>query len=198
MAGFNLDNYVPVEDRIEAFYAQHPEGSIQTEIAYLDPLLVVVRATVYRAPDDPRPTTGHSQMCIPGKTPYTKDSEVENAETSAVGRALALMGFEVRRGVASRQEVRGKQASTPPERDLASEADRIVWDEFTGQCKSLAIGMKSICAALGHEATSPAEGAEWLNSHGPQALKEWLEANPDLNWSNLVSRLADQKAASQR
>jgi len=43
MAGFNLDNYVPVEDRIEAFYAQHPEGSIQTEIAHLDPLLVVVR-----------------------------------------------------------------------------------------------------------------------------------------------------------
>ena len=109
MAGFNLDNYVPVEDRIEAFYAQHPEGSIQTEITHLDPLLVIVRATVYRDPNDERPTTGHSQMCIPGKTPYTKDSEVENAETSAVGRALALMGFEVRRGVASRQEVRGRR-----------------------------------------------------------------------------------------
>ena len=84
------------------------------------------------------------------------------------------------------------------QRDLASEADGIVWEEFYGQCKALAVGLKSICASLGHNATSPTEGAEWLNSHGPQALKEWLEANPDLNWSNLVSRLADQKAASQR
>lgn len=83
-------------------------------------------------------------------------------------------------------------------RDLATEADRIIWEEFYGQCRALGIGMKPMCAALGKEVTAPTEGSEWLNNHGPQALKEWLEANPDLNWSNLVSRLADQKAAAQR
>jgi hypothetical protein len=44
-------------------------------------------------------------MPIPGKTPYTKDSEVENAETSAWGRAIAALGFEVHNSIASAEEV---------------------------------------------------------------------------------------------
>ena len=110
---FNMDGYVPVEARVEAFYAAHPEGSIQTEITHLDERLVVVKATAYRTADDIRPTTGHSMMSIPGKTSFTRDSEVENAETSAVGRALAMMGFEVRKGMASAQEVRNKPQPLP-------------------------------------------------------------------------------------
>ena len=110
---FNMDGYVPVESRIEAFYAAHPDGSIQTEITHLDEKLVIVKATAYRTADDIRPTTGHSMITIPGKTPFTRDSEVENAETSAVGRALAMMGFEVRKGMASAQEVRNKTLPDP-------------------------------------------------------------------------------------
>ena len=34
-----------------------------------------------------------------------KTSYIENAETSAVGRALALMGYEIARGFASREEM---------------------------------------------------------------------------------------------
>lgn len=198
------DDYVPVNERIEAFYSAHPEGSIQCEIHTLTTELVVVQARAYRTADDVRPGIAHSMLTIPGKTNFTRGSEVENAETSAVGRAIAMLGFEVKRGMSSRDEVRNKSGEhgqelppppRTPERDLSSEADLIVWEEFTGQCKALGIGMKPLCAALGHDATSPTEGAEWLSNHGAKALKEWLEANPDLNWNNLVSRLADQKAA---
>lgn len=112
MSGFAPD-YVPVSERIEAFYQAHPDGSIQCEISTLTDTLVVMRATVYRTPDDPRPSVAHSMLGIPGRTNFTRGSEVENAETSAVGRAIALLGFEVKRGMASREEVWNKQAVDP-------------------------------------------------------------------------------------
>lgn len=50
-------------------------------------------------------------MSIPGATNFTRGSEIENCETSAWGRAIAALGFEVKRGVASKQEVENKRAA---------------------------------------------------------------------------------------
>jgi hypothetical protein len=103
-----LKDYVQVSDRIAAFYAKHPAGSIQSEIVTLNEKLVVVKAWAYRDADDARPGIGHSSLQIPGTTPYTRGSEVENAETSAWGRAIAALGFEVRKGIATRDEIENK------------------------------------------------------------------------------------------
>lgn len=109
MPGFKLsEDYVMVNERIMAFYEKYPEGSIQSEIFQLTDDQVVIKAFAYRNPDDDKPGIGHSALTIPGKTPYTKDSEIENAETSAWGRALAALGFEVKRGIASSEEVKNK------------------------------------------------------------------------------------------
>lgn len=110
---FAMDDYVQVNERIAAFYEAHPTGSIQSEIHTLTENLVVVKASAWRGPDDTRPCIAHSQLAIPGKTSFTRDSEVENAETSAVGRALAMMGFEVKRSLASREEARNKHDDSP-------------------------------------------------------------------------------------
>lgn len=107
---FNMDDYVPVNERVDQFYKSHPEGSIQSEIIELTPARVTIKAYAFRTPDDPRPGIGHSSLDIPGSTPYTRGSEVENAETSAWGRAIAALGFEVKRGIASAEEVRNKQS----------------------------------------------------------------------------------------
>lgn len=104
-----MKDYVPVNERIEAFYSAFPNGSLQSEIVELTDQRVTVKAYAYRTPDDPRPGIGHSSLNIPGSTPYTKGSEAENAETSAWGRAIAALGFEVKRGIASAEEVRNKQ-----------------------------------------------------------------------------------------
>ena len=109
MAGFNMDDYVPVTDRIAAFYAEFPQGSLQSEILELTENRVTVKAYAYRTADDPRPGTGLSSEVIPGGTSFTKGSEIENAETSAWGRAIAALGFEVKRNIASRDEMRNKQ-----------------------------------------------------------------------------------------
>lgn len=104
-----VDDYVGVHERIDKFLEKYPDGRIQTAIAHLSESLVVMQATVYRDAGDERPIVAHSQLGIPGKTNFTRDSEVENAETSAVGRALAFMGFETKKGIASREEVRSRQ-----------------------------------------------------------------------------------------
>ena len=82
---------------------------------------MTIKAYAYRMPEDQRPGIGHSSLEIPGSTPYTKGSEIENAETSAWGRAIAALGFEVKRGIASREEVANKQPG-PGERELGSRA----------------------------------------------------------------------------
>jgi hypothetical protein len=110
---FNLDDYVPVAERLAAFYTEYPKGSIQSDIVELTDKRVVMRATVYRHEDDQRPSIAHSALGIPGTTQFTRGSEIENAETSAIGRAIAMLGFEVKRGVASREEVRNKQDDEP-------------------------------------------------------------------------------------
>src|SRR6476661_5567255 len=91
-------DYIPVNDRIAAFYEKYPEGSIQSEMVELSETRVVMRAYAYRTPDDPRPGVGYSSLEIPGRTPYTKGSEIENCETSAWGRAIAALGFQVKNG----------------------------------------------------------------------------------------------------
>ncbi len=111
-------DYIQVNERIAAFRDRYPDGSLQSELLRLDESIVVMKAYAYRTPDDPRPGIGHSSLGIPGKTPYTRDSELENCETSAFGRALAALGFEVKRGVASAEEIRNKQRPAPVGTDM--------------------------------------------------------------------------------
>ena len=108
------EDYIPVAERITAFYAKHPDGSLQGEMVELSETRVVIRGYAYRTPDDIRPGIGYSSLVIPGSTPFTRGSEVENCETSAWGRAIAALGFEVKRGVATAEEVRNKAPQTAP------------------------------------------------------------------------------------
>ena len=91
--------YVMVKDRLIAFQELHPKGSIETEI--LTPLEnpnIIVRARI--STGDGRTFVGHSQATI-GDGYINKTSALENAETSAVGRALAMLGIGVVDSVAS-------------------------------------------------------------------------------------------------
>ncbi len=103
------EGYVEVKDRIIAFYAEYPAGSLQSEIIELTDTRVTVKALAYRQAQDERPGVGHSYMNIPGATNFTRGSELENTETSAWGRAIAALGFEVKEGIATRTEILNKQ-----------------------------------------------------------------------------------------
>jgi hypothetical protein len=117
---FNPDEYITVHERIEKFYAKFPQGRILTSIVEHNEEtgFILMRAEVYRAPEDGLPAaTGHAYE-LRSAGHVQAGSYVEVCETSSVGRALALLGFEVRRGVASREEVirgaRKQQAAPAP------------------------------------------------------------------------------------
>jgi len=111
-------DYVEVSERMQEFFAAHPDGSLQADppqfVTADGKEWVVLRAYAYRSPDDPRPGIGTVWELIPGRTPYTKTSEVMNAETSAWGRALAALGIATKKGIATGNEVRSAQARQAP------------------------------------------------------------------------------------
>src|SRR5215207_6918003 len=113
---FDLDpDYVDVAERIREFRAKHPEGSLQ-QVSYefrelgKDAAGWIYTAAAYRTPDDPRPGQGTAWEPFPGKTPYTRGSELQNAETAAWGRAIVAALAADTKKVASAEEVRNRRA----------------------------------------------------------------------------------------
>lgn len=131
-----LGDYIDVAARIVDFREKYPEGSLQPAdlaVPYRveaigDQTYIVVVAAAYRSPEDQRPGIGMAYEQFPGRTPYTRNSELQNAETSAWGRAIvAALAADTKRGIASAEEVRNRQAERdsvdqlPPVRDERKE-----------------------------------------------------------------------------
>ncbi len=115
MAGkYDLGGYVEVQDRIREFYERFPEGSLRckqwTVREFGGQAFVVYEALAYRSPDDKLPGEGKAWEPFPGKTSFTRNSELMNAETSAWGRAIAALGIATNRSVASAEEVANRVA----------------------------------------------------------------------------------------
>lgn len=102
--------YVLVSDRVVYFNEQYPNGSIETDYI-LDNDTYVVKATVKPDVDTTRTFNGLSQATI-GDGMVNKTAALENAETSAVGRALGFMGIGVIESIASADEMHKAKGST--------------------------------------------------------------------------------------
>lgn len=114
MANFDLSKYIPVHTRIAEFYEKYPDGRIVTEIVNLneDSGFVCIKASAFRNRDEAEPSaTGHA-FEIRGQGDVNTTSFIENGETSAVGRALANLGFKIDNGIASREEMQKVERMT--------------------------------------------------------------------------------------
>ena len=87
---FDLSQYDPVENRVHAFWKDNQSGRIHTEIVLINETEIVVKASVYADRDDPRPVAiGIAQE----SRKLDPVSFAEKCETSAIGRALANLGY---------------------------------------------------------------------------------------------------------
>lgn len=120
-----LDDYVSVHTRIEKFRVEHPAGRILTSILDGDPL--TVRAEVYFNGSEVPNATAHASE--EGGMAGRKSSALEKTETAAVGRALAFCGYEVKEGIAIREEMQ-KAARTPEMPDSDRELDAAIRAEL--------------------------------------------------------------------
>jgi hypothetical protein len=203
-------DYVDVAERIRQFKAEFPEGTLQSHpehppkmVSAGDKAFIVYCAVAYRNPSDERPGIGWAWEPVPGPTPFTRDSELMNAETSAWGRAIVALGFDTKH-VASSNEVQNRQSfvapqtsgekpSTPvdasPEAPLPPASEKPVTKGVLGE-----IGMV-IKLLDGAFPEHPGEGRTWADvakEHAGDAykqsdstkltlaqgneLREWLEA----------------------
>ena len=107
MATFDLESYATVQERIAQFYQDFPDGSIRTFLVVREGPEVVFEARIYRTPEEAAMgvyTSGWARE-IEGKSPVNKTSHLENAESSAVGRALANLGYATDARRPSRNEM---------------------------------------------------------------------------------------------
>jgi hypothetical protein len=145
-------DYIDVATRIIEFREKFPHGSLQS---WKDPYVIEVKmpdgsiksymvysAAAYRSPDDSLPGVGWAYEPIPGPTNFTRDSELQNAETAAWGRAMvAALAVDTKKGIASSEEVRNRQTkSTEAPQAKTPEPKR----EFTEEEKASAFAAYSL------------------------------------------------------
>jgi hypothetical protein len=82
--------YKTVALRIQEFREKHPDFTIQTELVEANDMLVIVKATIACAGQVI--ATGYAEE-VRTASKINRTSALENAETSAVGRALAFFGL---------------------------------------------------------------------------------------------------------
>lgn len=196
-------DYIEVKDRLVLFFDAYPEGSIQGDYELTEvngEQTYIYTAKAYRHPADERPGVGHAAEVIPGRTPFTRGSELENAGTSATGRALVSLGIAAHKGVASAQDVRKAQLENKdfkqlPPAGASSESGRAKdvapAASLTASDRRKVIGMATeralldgqlmlmMCAAAEKPApqvTTEADASEWVAKALPRFPKARLDA----------------------
>jgi hypothetical protein len=97
--------YAPVADRIALFYERFPAGRIITHLTLHNEREIMFRATVYRDERSRWPAaTGWASERV-GDGDINTVACLENTETSAIGRALANLGFTAAKKRPSREEM---------------------------------------------------------------------------------------------
>lgn len=112
--------YALVADRIALFYARYPSGRIITELVSRSEREITFRAMVYRTAEDDVPAATGWASEREGDGDVNAVACLENTETSAIGRALANLGFTAAARRPSAEEMlkvaraRARLADAPP------------------------------------------------------------------------------------
>jgi hypothetical protein len=101
----DLSAYALVADRITLFYQRYPAGRIVTELFSRTDREITFRALVFRGPADVGPAATGWASEREGDGQINQVACLENTETSAVGRALANLGFTASSRRPSREEM---------------------------------------------------------------------------------------------
>jgi hypothetical protein len=89
----SIEDYEPVASRLARFWQKHPEGRVITKLITFEGDRVIVQADIYVDREDVRPIATDFSEELRGSNNVNKTSHIENACTSAIGRALADCDF---------------------------------------------------------------------------------------------------------
>lgn len=120
---FDLSQYATVEERLEKFWADHPNGAVITEIAHREADTIIIKAYIYFERGGDLVATGLAEE-VRDASPVNKTSFVENAETSAIGRGLSNCGYQMKKRP-SREEMQKAQRRAEQEPTIAESTDSL-------------------------------------------------------------------------
>lgn len=96
--------YANVNERIKAFRKLYPEGTIETEIVSHYDGIIVMKASAFNNMKLLGTGTAYEDQ---SSSYINNTSYIENCETSAVGRCLAMLGLGIDTSIASAEEIEG-------------------------------------------------------------------------------------------
>lgn len=121
-------DYAEVNQRIKAFRMICPNGSITTEIVSIEKGLkgnvVIFKATI-KNEEEKIIGTGTAYE-VENSSFINKTSYIENCETSAIGRALAMCGIGIETSVASYEEIANANKQQEKSEGKLEEQEKIV------------------------------------------------------------------------
>lgn len=164
-----LSDYETVQERIAKFYGKYPDGRIITELVS-DPgnwERCRYKALLYRNFEDQAPlASGHATGAMDEANAVNKAFHEENAESSAISRALADAGFAPK---ASSPGPRAEDFSIRAKQEGEHPVLQVIWDKAQG----LGITPKHMKALLMQEFGVPTSKA--LNDVQIAQLAETFE-----------------------
>lgn len=173
MPRFDISQYETVEQRLKRFYEDHPNGKVTTELVSNpnNETFAMFKATLW-ADYETVVSTGYAQEQAGQSNPVNKTSHLENAETSAIGRALANWKYSGNKRPSREEMQKAAGNETRPNRD--TEIADEVWEpsEAEGLFQKIASGKDKLPDPKG---TYMTEALKMRTEGNVSGLKKMME-----------------------
>lgn len=158
--------YAEVNQRIKAFRMLYPMGTIETEIVGISDGVCIMKAKVS---DEEGKLLGTGTAYEKENSTFiNKTSYIENCETSAVGRALAMCGIGIDTSIASKEEVENAIKQQEEEEKKQKAITKLLVDIKTLMVKKDVLPDEVF--------TQFNKNSADMNEEELKEVKEWLEA----------------------